>query len=376
MTTDTNFKPTNLNFPLYLARMQVKLLRPLLLIAVAFATTTPNSAHAQYALDYGFAAGTGNYLGDIGGAELTRRDFAADLHLNQTRLSTHFFVRYRLSSAFAVRAQLGSVFIQDHDNQSTNRDRRTRNAHFRNTINELSLRGEVNLVSLPMITRYTSKVRVGFNSYAIMGVTAFTHNPQARIDEDAHAYLLGLQESGQLPYAPSEQINDGYDFDQWHSLREKNTEGANYGLGSVGFPMGLGASFVLNYQVRIGVEFVWNLTLTDHLDDVSNIYADPSTLDDIGFLLSQPASPASATAGGAEDVVGHLTNYRWHPSTSSPRGNPDKNDTYGTLQVTVSKVVRSQSNFRKNNNYGKRRTVKRKPTKPGSRGMGRGRAKF
>ena len=71
-----------------------------------------------------------------------------------------------------------------------------------------------------------------------------------------------------------------------------------------------------------------------------------------------------------------MTNYRWHPSTSSPRGNPDKNDTYGTLQVTVSKVVRSQSNFRKNNNYGKRRTVKRKPTKPGSRGMGRGRAKF
>ena len=85
MTTDTNFNPTNLNFPLYLARMQVKLLRPLLLIAVALATTTPRNAYAQYALDCGFAAGTGNYLGDIGGAELTRRDFAADLHLNQTR---------------------------------------------------------------------------------------------------------------------------------------------------------------------------------------------------------------------------------------------------------------------------------------------------
>ncbi|MDG1673882.1 MAG: hypothetical protein P8H88_00405, partial [Flavobacteriales bacterium] len=66
----------------------------------------------------------------------------------------------------------------------------------------------------------------------------------------------------------------------------------------------------------------------------------------------------------------------------SPRGNPDNNDTYGTLQVTVSKVVMGSSNFRRNNYYNKRKTVKRKTVKrkpsrkPGSSRMGRGRAKF
>ena len=58
------------------------------------------------------------------------------------------------------------------------------------------------------------------------------------------------------------------------------------------------------------------------------------------------------------------------------RGNPENNDSYGTLQVTVSKVVRGSSRFR-DFTYGKRRrTVKRKAPKPGNRGIGRGRAKF
>ena len=369
MTTDTNFNPTNLNFPLYLARMQVKLLRPLLLIAVALATTTPRNAYAQYALDYGFAAGTGNYLGDIGGAELTRRDFAADLHLNQTRLSTHFFVRYKLNSAFALRAQLGSVFIQDHDNQSTNRDRRTRNAHFRNTINELSLRGEVNLVSLPLITRYTSKFRIGMNAYATLGITGFVHNPQAQLDQDAAEYHYA---QGRTTTNPSL-----LDYDEWRDLRDYGTEKQTYGSSALGFPLGLGASFVVNHQIRVGLEVVWNLTLTDYIDDVSWTYADPEDLSDIGIILSSPSSEVVAAEAGFEDgdhVVQHFFNFS--EQGDAIRGNPDKNDTYGTLQVTVSKVVRSQSNFRKNNNYGKRRTVKRKPTKPGSRGMGRGRAKF
>ena len=43
----------------------------------------------------------------------------------------------------------------------------------------------------------------------------------------------------------------------------------------------------------------------------------------------------------------------------------------------VSKVVMGSSNFRRNNYYNKRKTVKRKPSrKPGSSRMGRGRAKF
>ena len=327
-----------------------------------------NEALSQYALDYGFTMGTANYLGDIGGDQLTRRDFAADLHLGQTKLSTHVFVRYRLSSAVAIKAQMGTVYLEDYDNLSSNPSRRTRNAHFRNFVNELSLRGEINLFSQPMLTRYTSKFRVGVNAYATLGVTAFVHNPQAQLDRDAAEYHYN---QGNIDTNPSQ-----FNYDQWHDLRDYGTERLTYGSAALGFPLGFGASFVVNNKVRLGIEFVWNLTLTDYLDDVSFTYADPEGLDDIGLVLSQPSSVVIAETAGAENPEVYLNNFRWDAAYASPRGNPEKNDTYGTLQVAVSRVVMGSSNFRKNNSYRKRRPIKRRSRKPGSRRVGRGRAKF
>ena len=133
---------------------------------------------------------------------------------------------------------------------------------------------------------------------------------------------------------------------------------------------------MVNNKVRLGIEFVWNLTLTDYLDDVSFTYADPEGLDDIGLVLSQPSSVVVAETAGAENPEVYLNNFRWDAAYASPRGNPDKNDTYGTLQVAVSRVVMGSSNFRKNNSYRKRRPIKRRSRKPGSRRVGRGRAKF
>ena len=348
--------------------MQFNLLKTFTLATLLMAGAAQTQTSAQYALDYGFAIGTANYLGDIGGDNLTRQDFAADLHYGQTKLSTHIFARYRVSSMFAVRAQLGTVYIEDYDNLSTNPARRTRNTHFRNYVNELSLRGEINLFSQPMITRYTSKLRVGVNTYATLGVTGFVHNPQAQLDRDAAEYHYA---QGNITTNPA-QLN----YDRWYDLRDVGTEKLTYGSAALGFPLGLGASFMVNYQFRLGIEFVWNLTLTDYIDDVSFTYADPEGLDDIGLILSQPSSVVAAEAASVDDPVGFLNSFRWDEAYESPRGNPDRNDTYGTLQITASKVVMGSSNFRRNNYKSKRRTVKRRPSKPGSSRMGRGRAKF
>jgi len=345
--------------------MQSNLLKSLMFAGAMALATAPLTGVAQYALDYGFAIGTANYLGDIGGDQLTRQDFAADLHYGQTKLSSHVFARYRINSTFAVKAQLGTVYLEDFDNLSTNSARKTRNAHFRNYVNELSLRGEINLFSRPMITRYTSKLRVGVNTYAMLGVTGFVHNPQAQLNRDASEYHYA---QGNITTNPS-QLN----YDRWYDLREVGTEKLTYGSAALGFPLGLGASFMVNYQFRVGLEFVWNLTLTDYLDDVSYTYADPSGLDDIGLILSQPSSVVVAEGAGVDNPEAYLNSFRWDSAYESPRGNPDKNDTYGTLQVTVSKVVMGSSNFRKNNYRSKRKSVKRKP---GNNRMGRGRAKF
>ena len=328
---------------------------------VVMLTLFPQSAEGQYALDYGFAFGTGNYLGDIGGDALERREFFTDLHLSQTKLSTHLFVRQRLNGALALRAQLGTTYIEDFDNLSSNPARMTRNAHFRNFIHEFSLRSEVNIFSRTSINKYSSKVRVGVNTYGILGITGFMHNPQARLDATSAQYHL---DEGNIT-----ELVSAWDYNKWYNLRAAKTEKQDYGLVSLGIPMGVGASFIVNYNTRVGIEFVWNVTFTDHLDDVSGTYADPASFvgdasqelsRDMQFVLSQPANPTVAAAAGIDNPEAYLNSFRWDAAYESPRGNPDKNDSYGTLQLTVSKVVKNSSSFFKSNNYGARRAAKRR----------------
>jgi hypothetical protein len=196
--------------------MQFNLLKSLMFAGAVALAAAPSTGMTQYALDYGFAIGTANYLGDIGGDQLTRQDFAADLHYGQTKLSSHVFVRYRLSRLFAIRAQLGTIYLEDYDNLSSNQGRRGRNASFRNYVNELSLRSEVNVFSRTTITRYTSRLRVGLNTYATFGVTGFLHNPQAQLDRNAAEYHFT---QGHISTNPSQ-----LDYDRWYDLRDFGTE--------------------------------------------------------------------------------------------------------------------------------------------------------
>ena len=202
------------------------------------------------------------------------------------------------------------------------------------------------------------------NAYATLGITGFSHNPQAQLNRDAAEYHFA---QGNIATNPT-QLN----YDEWYDLRDAGTETLTYGQLSMGVPLGLVVSFEVNHQIRVGMEFVWNLTFTDYLDDVSYTWADPSSLTDIQFLLSNPSSAAVAEAAGVDNPEAFLNSFRWDQAYESPRGNPDKNDTYGTLQVSVSKVVMSSSNFRRNNS----RSASRRPTRKGSSRMGRGRAKF
>jgi hypothetical protein len=268
---------------------------------------------------------------------------------------------------FAVRGQLGTVYLQDDDALSSYQPRASRNASFRNFVNELSFRTEVTFFQRPLITRYTSRFRAGMNAYLSMGVTGFTHAPQAQLDELAIAEHFN--EGSSTYQALMTRATNG----EWFDLREQQTEGVAYGKASVGFPLGGGMSFIVNNKIRIGLEFNWNLTLTDYLDDVSGTYANPASLSAEGLVLS---SPSSAELMESLGVPWSVTSHQYNPEGQTIRGNPDKNDSYGTLQLTVSKVVRGSSRFR-DYTYGKRRRyVKRKPPRPGTRGIGRGRAKF
>ena len=303
---------------------------------IMFTSSNANHAQAQYDLDYGFAAGTGHYLGDIGGKEQIGRNFVSDLHLGSTRFSSHVFVRSRIHDMVALRGQLGIVQIAGDDAVSP-MPRGLRNIHFRNFVNELSVRTEVSVWNQPFLTRRTSKVQMGLDTYLTLGLTGFTHAPQVRLDRDAAEYHFVR---GNISTNPNL-----FDYDRWYDLRSVQTEPESYRKTSLGFPVGGGVAMTINNDLRIGLEFVWNLTLTDYLDDVSTTYNDPSNLTDLGVVLSAPWSAELYAQLDNSPRDGDEIDARLDYREGRIRGNPNKNDTYGTLQVTVSKVLKTKSSF-------------------------------
>ena len=277
------------------------------------------SMHGQYRWDVGIASGTGNYLGDIGGEELPGRDLFFDLHLDQTKFSSHLFARYRFNDIISVRVSFGTVFIKDTDAASTNPGRVARNAHFRNTIYEGSVRVQGILWARPNLLPYKFRRRVSGEVYGIAGGSLFNHNPQARLTRKA---AESHYEAGLITTNP-----DSFDYNLWYDLRKYQTGGVAYSQLSIAIPLGIGAGVTLNNDWRFACEMVWSVTFTDFLDDLSGPYADTDNLNDIGIVLSRPS--------GLSNLSG------------SKRGNPGRNDAFGTLQVSISKIIKYQSGFSK-----------------------------
>ncbi|PCJ82698.1 MAG: hypothetical protein COA49_01150 [Bacteroidetes bacterium] len=334
-------------------------------------TLGSNRLNAQYRWDAGIAIGTGNYLGDLGGEELTRRDLIFDLHVDQTKYSVHSFVRYRFNNIISLRGSFGIVSIKDSDASSINIDRVARNAHFRNKIYESSARVQAVFWSRPNMLPYQFRRSVSGEFYGISGLSYFRHNPQARLNRQAAIYQYN---TGLISTSP-----DSFDYNIWYDLRDISTEGVVYSKGSIAVPMGIGAGFTVNKNWRVCFEMVWSVTFTDYLDDVSTTYADPATLNDIGRVLSSPTNLELINLLGVADPEVYIQNHQYSDAFISPRGNSSRNDAFGTLQVSVSKIIKYQSNFSKRN-YGHKKknrgwTAPSRRSKP--RGYNRkGRARF
>lgn len=284
--------------------------------------------------DLGISSGTGNYLGDIGGKELPGRDLFFDLHLDQTKFSSHLFARYRFNHITSVRVSFGAICIKDTDVASgTNSGRFARNAHFRNTLYEGSVRVQGILWARPNLLPYKFRRRVSGEIYGIAGGSLFNHNPQARLTRKA---AESHYETGLITTNP-----DSFDYNLWYDLRKYQTGGIAYSQLSIAIPLGIGAGVTLNNDWRFAFEMVWSVTFTDFLDDLSGPYADTNNLNDIGVILSRPSG------------LSH--------SSGSQRGNPGRNDAYGTLQASISKIIKYQSAYSKAS-YGKRKNKQRGST--------------
>jgi hypothetical protein len=275
-------------------------IRPIFFL-LAFAATSWSGVAQMSPPDVGLVFGVSNYLGDIGNGTSPRRPFIYDVQLQETRLTIGAQAIYDFDRIWAVRGGLQYVGLGGDDVHTKYGPRRARNLHFRNNLIEASARAE----------GYWRPNQSSLSSggmpalYAFAGLGIFYSNPQAR------------------------EIGGGSDvIGVWQNLRPERTEGVSYSPIGIAIPFGIGAQWRVQGGWQVGVELCYRVTTTDYLDDISSYYAEGP--------MSSRATVGSIEAAG--EGAGSLSNHSYNPNARTPRGNPNNNDGYGTLQVTLSKA--------------------------------------
>lgn len=318
------------------------------LFVIAVLLAAPVLMKAQYYWDFGGGFGAANFLGEMGGEELTRRDFIADMKLTQTRTAMNGFARYKLNPMFSVKWNLAWAVVRGADSLCTNPPRYYRNLNFKNNLIETTTElqwffYEVNDLG------HTYRYKDNFRAYIGLGAGAVYHNPKA--------YYNG----------------------EWVNLRPLTTEGVHYSAVTFVIPASAGVYFTINKKYRIGWNVTWRTTFTDYLDDVSTNYADPATLPNaLAVALADRTDHAAANAWGAANNQGGGwgNNFGYGTWTDADgnqhfnkRGDPSHNDSYITTNFEFSYVYRGKSSiykskygsvFKGRKKYGKRRKVRAK----------------
>ena len=260
---------------------------------------------AQWRLDYGLSVGVSNYLGDIGGKEKTRRDFVADMKMAKTRWNFGGFVRYKIKPKLSLKLALDYLRIEGDDKLSSNPARNTRNLNFRNDMFDLGLTGEYFFYENNDLGN-TYRFKNGFRAYIFAGVGAYYSNPKANYKGE------------------------------WVPLRPLKTEGVSYSPIGLNIPVGLGFYFTFSKKHRIGFEYNYRTTFTDYLDDISGTYASTSGMAPDAAALSNRTGELGASVD---------PNFAKNFVAGSKRGDKTHKDSYMTMSLSYSYVIRGKSSF-------------------------------
>jgi hypothetical protein len=99
-------------------------------------------------------------------------------------------------------------------------------------------------------------------------------------------------------------------------------------LTQLSIPLGFGALYALNEDIRVGLELGYRKTFTDYLDDVSGEYYDEAA------LFAAKGQIAADVAYRGDEVGGPP-----YPAAKTPRGSAKYKDGYYYAAITI--TVRS-----------------------------------
>lgn len=246
----------------------------------------PLAAAAQ---NFHFAAraGIANYQGDLQAKNLT---------FKQAKFLGSFGAQYDLSEHFTARTYLTLTSLQADDKKGTASMQR-RNLNFASKVFEWELGVQYNILSL----NYS-----WITPYVFAGVGVYNFKPYTHAEDGTKTYLKPLSTEGQgiIP-----------------GKKEYKTTQLN-------IPLGIGATYVITEDIRVGLELGYRKLFTDYLDDVSSEYADQ------GALLAAKGQTAVDLAYRGDEV-----GQGPYPAAKTGRGSPNVKDGFYYMALTI--TVRS-----------------------------------
>ena len=235
--------------------------------------------------EVGGFAGSSGYMGD----------FNQNNPLKFTDFSIGAFVKHNFSGYFS--AKLGYTYgtIRGADSLSSNQQLRNRNLSFFSPLNEVALTGEINFFNYePGISmkRWTP--------FIFSGIAIVNYDPKTQYKGDTYV------------------------------LRPYKTEGQQkeYPYNALSIPYGVGVKVNFYKSWNVAIELGYRTAFTGYLDDVSGVYADKNSMDNI---YSRILSDRSGEKTGV--YIG---------SAGSQRGNLSARDTYMIAGFSISYTFISQ----------------------------------
>ncbi|OQP45651.1 DUF6089 family protein [Niastella populi] len=240
---------------------------------------------ATTAQNFHFSArvGIANYQGDLQSKNIT---------LKQAKFLGSLGAQYDLSEHFTARTYFTLTSLQGDDKKGT-ASMQARNLNFQTRLFEWELGMQYNILSLN---------NSWFTPYIYAGLGVYHFNPFTRNADGAKTFLKPLSTEGQgvIP-----------------GVKE-------YKLTQLNIPLGIGATYVISEDLRVGLEMGYRKLFTDHLDDVSTEYADQ------GALLAAKGQTAVDLAYRGDEVGAGA-----YPAAKTPRGGSGVKDGYYYMALTV-----------------------------------------
>lgn len=347
------------------------------------------------------------------------RGFLFDMNIQQTKYAANFSYTYYLKSKLTFRLNLAYSQISGDDNITVDIDRKNRRLNFETTIVEGSGVFEWIIITEKSGNRYNLKNKfgksigakkpLGFGLYAFAGLGGFYYDPygydrflepgsSTLVEANPIKYRLRLlRTEGQGVLDPNaENYPDIYNNNGEVIATYKDyafPRGETYKNFALCVPLGFGIKKSFHSTAGLKLEAGFRFTNTDYIDDVSTKYFDPKILEeyfgtsDLGPIAGQmtgtntgdtyetlaffsggiPDPLPSGIAGvttpqSGDDIAQYGPNaYRVRYYKTIPgekRGNPEYNDSYMFLTLSVYKKLTNTPKTMRIANSSSRKRIK------------------